>query len=62
MSGFWRRILAVPLVAKLIGANVIIVASAHEWLSVLSGRKRAISTEVGYRSTRDFAMQATGGA
>ena len=28
MSRLWRRILAVPLVAKLIGANVIIVASA----------------------------------
>jgi carbon starvation protein len=40
---------------------VIIVASAMEWLSVLSGRKRAVSTEVEYSHTRDFVIQAAGG-
>jgi carbon starvation protein len=46
----------------MISVIVIIVASTHEWLAVLSGRKRAVSTEVGYSRTQDFAMQATGGS
>jgi len=46
----------------MISVIVIIVASAHEWLGVLSGRKRAISTEVSYMRTEDFAMQAAGGS
>jgi carbon starvation protein len=33
----------------LISVIVILVASAHEWFTVLSGRKKAISTEVTYR-------------
>jgi carbon starvation protein len=40
---------------------VIIVASAHEWLEVLTGRKRCVSTEVDYSHARDFAIQTTGG-
>jgi carbon starvation protein len=40
---------------------VIIVASAHEWLEVLTGRKRCVSTEVEYSHTRDLAIQTTGG-
>jgi len=45
----------------MISVVVIIVASAHEWFSVLSGRKRAITTEVEYSHTRDFVIQAAGG-
>jgi carbon starvation protein len=35
----------------LISVVVILVASAHEWFSVLSGRKKAVSTEVAYEPT-----------
>ncbi|MEO7503070.1 MAG: carbon starvation CstA family protein [Gemmatimonadaceae bacterium] len=45
----------------MISVIVIIVASAHEWFSVVSGRKRAITTEVEYSHTRDFVIQAAGG-
>nr|MDP9179041.1 carbon starvation protein A [Gemmatimonadota bacterium] len=45
----------------MISVVVIIVASAHEWFSVVSGRKRAITTEVEYSHTRDFVIQAAGG-
>ena len=45
----------------MISVIVIIVASAHEWISVLTGRKRAISTEVEYSHTRDFVIQVAGG-
>ena len=41
---------------------VIIVASAYEWFCCLSGRKVAVSTEVEYSHTRDFVIQAAGGA
>jgi carbon starvation protein len=40
---------------------VILVASAYEWLACVSGRKRAVSTEVEYSHTRDFVIQAAGG-
>jgi carbon starvation protein len=40
---------------------VIIVASTIEWIAVLSGRKRAVTTEVEYSHTRDFVIQAAGG-
>lgn len=40
---------------------VIIVASAYEWFACVSGRKRAVSTEVEYSHTRDFVIQAAGG-
>jgi carbon starvation protein len=46
----------------MISVIVILIASAHEWLAVLSGRKGAISTEVAYVRTQDFAIQATGGS
>jgi carbon starvation protein len=39
----------------LISVIVIIVASAHEWFSVLSGRKRAVTTEVGYEPSHRAA-------
>ena len=45
----------------MISVVVIIVASAHEWFSVISGRKRAITTEVEYSHTRDLVIQAAGG-
>jgi carbon starvation protein len=45
----------------MISVIVIIVASALEWFAVLSGRKTAISTEVEYRQTGDFVIQAVGG-
>ncbi len=45
----------------MISVIVIIVASAHEWIAVLSGRKRAVSTEVEYSHTRDFIIQVAGG-
>jgi carbon starvation protein len=45
----------------MISVIVIIVASAHEWLAILSGRKRAVSTEVAYSRTQDFAIQGVGG-
>jgi len=32
----------------LISVAVILVASAHEWFVVLTGRKKAVSTEIGY--------------
>jgi carbon starvation protein len=40
---------------------VIIVASAHEWFSCLTGRKKYVSTEVEFSHTRDFVIQATAG-
>ena len=40
---------------------VIIVASAYEWFACVSGRKRAVSSEVEYSHTRDFVIQAAGG-
>ncbi|MFN2604197.1 MAG: carbon starvation CstA family protein [Gemmatimonadaceae bacterium] len=40
---------------------VIIVASAYEWFACVSGRKLAVSTEVEYRDTQDFVIQAVGG-
>ncbi len=40
---------------------VIIVASAYEWFCCVTGRKLAVSTEVEYRHTRDFVIQAVGG-
>ena len=35
----------------LISVIVILVASLHEWFTVLSGRKKAVSTEVSYEPT-----------
>ena len=40
---------------------VIIASSAHEWLEVVTGRKRCVSTEVEFSHIRDFAIQTTGG-
>jgi carbon starvation protein len=41
----------------LLSVIVIIVASAHEWITVLTGRKIARSTEVEFRpSTADTAL------
>lgn len=45
----------------MISVIVILTDSAREWLSILSGRKRAVSTEVSFSHTRDFAIDATGG-
>jgi carbon starvation protein len=42
------RIDAVVAAFFLISVIVILVASLHEWFSVLSGRKKPVSTEVGY--------------
>jgi carbon starvation protein len=39
----------------LISVIVILVASAHEWFTVLSGRKKAISTEVTYEPASQAA-------
>jgi len=35
---------------------VILIASAHEWFAVLSGRKAAISSEVPFETARDQAL------
>ncbi|MBA2706744.1 MAG: carbon starvation protein A, partial [Gemmatimonadaceae bacterium] len=45
----------------MISVIVILADSAREWISVLSGRKRAVSTEVSFSHARDFAIDATGG-
>jgi carbon starvation protein len=45
----------------MISVIVIIVASAYEWFSCVTGRKIAVSTEVEYSHTRDFAIQAAAG-
>jgi carbon starvation protein len=45
----------------MISVIVIIVASAYEWISCVTGRKVAVSTEVEYSHTRDFVIQAAGG-
>src|SRR6185436_11112291 len=45
----------------MISVIVIIVASAYEWISCVTGRKIAVSTEVEYSHTRDFVIQAAGG-
>ena len=58
---FNDRLNAAVVAFFMISVIVIIVASAHEWLSVLSGRKRAISSEVAYSRTQDFAIQGVGG-
>jgi len=50
------------LMTMTITVIVIIVASAYEWFCCLSGRKVAVSTEVEYSHTRDFVIQAAGGA
>jgi len=42
------RIDAAAAAFFLISVVVILVASAHEWFTVLSGRKKAVSTEVAY--------------
>ena len=44
-----------------ISVIVIIVASAYEWFACVTGRKRAVSTEVEFRHTQDFVIQAVGG-
>ena len=44
----------------MISVIVIIVASAYEWYSCISGRKIAVSTEVEYSHTRDFIIQTAG--
>ena len=46
----------------MISVIVILVASAYEWFSCISGRKVAVSSEVEYSHTRDFVIQAAGGA
>ncbi|MEO5579493.1 MAG: carbon starvation CstA family protein, partial [Gemmatimonadaceae bacterium] len=45
----------------MISVVVILVASAVEWIRILSGRKQALSTEVQFNHTRDFAIDAVGG-
>ena len=40
----------------LVSVIVILLASAHEWYQVLSGRKPATSSEVSFESTRDRAL------
>ena len=45
----------------MISVVVIIVASAYEWFSCVTGRKRAVSTEVEFSHSRDFVIQAAGG-
>ncbi len=45
----------------MISVIVILTDSAREWLSILSGRKRAVSTEVSFSHARDFAIDAIGG-
>jgi carbon starvation protein len=45
----------------MISVIVIIVASAYEWFCCVTGRKVAVSTEVEYSHTRDFAIQAAAG-
>jgi carbon starvation protein len=44
------RIDAVVAAFFLVSVIVILVASLHEWFTVLSGRKKAVSTEVRYES------------
>ncbi|MEP6905293.1 MAG: carbon starvation CstA 5TM domain-containing protein, partial [Gemmatimonadales bacterium] len=44
----------------MISVVVIIVASAYEWFSCVSGRKVAVSTEVEYSPTGDFIIQTAG--
>jgi carbon starvation protein len=46
----------------MVSVVVIIVASTYEWFSCVTGRKRAVSTEVEFTHTRDFVIQAAGGA
>jgi len=45
----------------MISVIVILADSAREWINILSGRKRAVSTEVSFSHARDFAIDATGG-
>jgi hypothetical protein len=39
----------------LLSVIVILVASAHEWFSVLSGRKTAVTSEVPFEATNRAA-------
>ena len=58
---FNDRLNAVVVGFFMVSVIVIIVASAYEWFSCISGRKLAVSTEVEYSHTRDFVIQAAGG-
>ena len=45
----------------MVSVLVIVVASAVEWVRILSGRKLPVSTEVKFSHSRDFAIDAVGG-
>jgi len=45
----------------MVSVLIIVVASAVEWVRILSGRKLPVSTEVKFSHSRDFAIDAVGG-
>jgi carbon starvation protein len=45
----------------MVSVVVILADSIREWVAILSGSKRAITTEVEFSHTREFAIRAAGG-